>query len=1104
MKRAWQPLYTFFLVTAMVVAVGCGEETQDQGNQGTENNNSGENNANNTNNTNNTNNANNANNTNNIPDPDPEEGASDFVSADGQNGQDSRDEESGNNSAPDANADDGAGGEERTVEEGDIYRVLGDERILNLNSFRGVQVINVSDVSAPRVEGRAAMAGYPVEMYVAGDKAIVLLNDWRGYYRSIYDTRPEQYSGGVVITVDISDPANPQVIDREQVPGWIQTSRLTRQGDQIALYAVASTYGWYVDEDGNEQNGSYTYVRSFQLEGSDLAPRSEINLGGYVGDIQATTEALLVSRVDWNWQEPRSTISVIDISDPAGTMVEGSAVTVEGYVANKYNMDLYNGVLRIVSGSSWGNGTTNHVQTFDATNIHDLAPLDHETFGDNENLFATLFLGNKAFFVTYLRTDPFHGFEIRDDGEIIEHTEFIISGWNNFLRPVFNKERLIGIGFNDEDGSNTLAVSLYNTDLADPTPFIARKEVQSEWGWSEAAWDDRAFSVLEGAVEVVAEDGTPETGLVLLPFSGYDQDTQQYIAAVQIFTFSDSTLTQRGLMTQGSFVRRSFQADADLTANLSEVELSLFDTQNPDEPRELGRVELAPNYTDFLIYGDFGVRVNNKQDWYAWWGNQNIERPGDLLDIIPVDGDPDSAAAVASIPVPANAQVFKVEDLLVSMRTRYVQDDPNTGDYHYETDVAVWDLSTPARPSQTSAFTTRDIQPYYPYYGRGWDDCFDCGWGWGWGYNSLTAVQAGQALVFPQATQEQERLGIQHVCSYNVRESRDCWDHQGPTECTYYSGYRTCTSLNGGETACQGEFYLCHQDAQGATECEEIPFEQVPTQEYCYDQELYRYWQTFNFRVLDLSNPARPDTSTQIQMDSDQEGVNFLSDGDDLYVSFKRPADVEGDGRPYVRYYFQKFDLSTPSAPVAANPINIPGELFEVDGDNIFTRDYVWGDTIVETAINKLHVRDGRAFLDARRRFTDEYVQSITLDGRGNLLVSHQTAWQVWSQEGNNEQPQTQQLTILDASDELQILSETEVDLWAWLRDVKDGRALFQVPGGLLVLNVDDASAPFAQAYFPTLAWPVNILLHEDSIFFAGGRYGMYRFDLDEENLFVR
>ena len=91
---------------------------------------------------------------------------------------------------------------------------------------------------------------------------------------------------------------------------------------------------------------------------------------------------------------------------------------------------------------------------------------------------------------------------------------------------------------------------------------------------------------------------------------------------------------------------------------------------------------------------------------------------------------------------------------------------------------------------------------------------------------------------------------------------------------------------------------------------------------------------------------------------------------------------------------------------------------------------------------------------------------------------------------------------MLDAdSDDLARLAEVDVASWATLRDARAGRALFQVPGGLLLFNLDNPARPFAQAFFATRGWPHDILVVERQIVFAAGRHGIYAFDLDTFNL---
>ncbi len=101
---------------------------------------------------------------------------------------------------------------QREVEEGDIYRVLAGRQILKLNAYRGLQVIDLRDVEQPRIVGRLRISGTPVEMYVVGERAFVLIENWQGYYgrphAGLEDL--EQRHGALLLAVDLSDPSAPR------------------------------------------------------------------------------------------------------------------------------------------------------------------------------------------------------------------------------------------------------------------------------------------------------------------------------------------------------------------------------------------------------------------------------------------------------------------------------------------------------------------------------------------------------------------------------------------------------------------------------------------------------------------------------------------------------------------------------------------------------------------------------------------------------------------------------------------------------------------------------------------------------------------------------
>ncbi|MDH5674895.1 MAG: beta-propeller domain-containing protein [Myxococcales bacterium] len=1016
-----------------------------------------------------------------------------------------------------------------SVVEGDIYRVLDQGRILNLNSYRGLQVIDIADPSEPSIIGHYAVAGEPEEMYVQGDRALVLLNGYQAYYGSRDDVRAESRSGGLLLSVSLADPAKPVLIDQRLIEGYVRKSRLV-QGDNGSSLFVVSSHGVEVQsEQGYLEYREQTVVTSFDVTAGMLDKVTELELEGYVQDIQATSEVLMVAHQQWLRNDDRSLVTLVDISDPAGSMVLGDSVQVAGYIENQFRMDLHEGILRVVS-TDWQQ-SINTVQTFDAADLGALSALDSCAFGAGQDLYATLFVGDKAFFVTYLRQDPFHAFAMGADGSCQERSEYIVSGWNDFFRPVADATRLIGVGIDDADGGRAPAVSLYDiTNLDNAEPLLARAAGDTlQWSWSEASWDHRAFSVLENALSVNAADGTEERGLVLLPFQGSEVDAQGHyrgeVSGVHLFTFSDSTVTLRGQMKHDSPVRRSFLAGDDLSANLSESSLALYDHGDPDAPALLGSVELAPNYGRLLRYGDYRARLTRPSYDYYYdpylEGSQEV--PQARLEIIEAAADPNTTNALASFEVDADVQLLKAGDLLLSVSYRMV--DTSKEELSYETTVRVFDLSDPKEPAEVGKAVSDSVRPSYfgydGYFGGFGGGFVGCGMGplWFGGGQAEGSFVVGDALVFVDAEPQDELLGRERVCNFWPQQDYEtsCAD----PECmewteSYYEGYRTCRTLEGGPEICEGEYRYCSYSFDGSRDCgEPVDLAELALEESCWDNERYRYWSSYRFTALDLSSPSEPRFGQTQTMDRSEESVRVLPQGDKLYYSFRKPYELEGDERPHVRYFYREVDASDPAALVVGDAVNVPGELIAVDGERLYTRDLRWGQAQADTWLHQLSVGDAGVAIEASLGFEGRNVRSVVSED-GHLLVSHDDvaaggyygvgvpiATDAALPGGFGTSGGDVELSRLSivARDGLEVVSEVDIDRYAELQASHDARALYNVPGGLLMLNIEDASAPYAQAFFTTRGWPEQILFDGDALLVTAGPYGIYRFDTDAFNL---
>jgi hypothetical protein len=326
--------------------------------------------------------------------------------------------------------------------------------------------------------------------------------------------------------------------------------------------------------------------------------------------------------------------------------------------------------------------------------------------------------------------------------------------------------------------------------------------------------------------------------------------------------------------------------------------------------------------------------------------------------------------------------------------------------------------------------------------------------------------------------------------------------------CVTRSGARACDTYPDGSTVCSGGFRECTRttsaDSDAAGEPIHVysctPFTPEPSEviENCREREIVRYWQSFSLVPVLLSGPDGPTFGAPVDLGAEFEGASAIHDGNRIFVTYVETAGVDRDNRPQVRYLLRVLDMTDPAAPVLGPPINIPGQVIAVRGNTIYTRDTLWGPFTTETAIARLVINDNIAYLQSWYRFHDRQVRRIAFDGAGHVLVDHHLNWAIHV--GGDGEQSFHRLTILDETT-LQPLAEFVMDAWADLATAMSGRAFFHVSGGMLVVNTENATAPFTQAWFPNAGWSSTMTVRDNRLLFAAGAFGIFDFDLDEFNL---
>ena len=242
-----------------------------------------------------------------------------------------------------------------------------------------------------------------------------------------------------------------------------------------------------------------TAVVSFNTDGSDVAAAAVAG-GGYAAYASTTNLYLTKTSGGWWWsdQQPAET-AIYKIAVGDGRPVYVGAGKIDGWAYNPYQFSEHDGFLRVASSSNGKNYLTVLEDDHQGT-LARVAALSG--FGENETMFATRFMGTRAFIVTFRRIDPLFAFDLSDPRNPRLVGELEIPGFSTYAH-VLDDSHLLTVG---DSGSGSLQLQIFDvSNLAAPrlahryTPF-------GGFSGSEAGYDAHAFTFHR------------ERGLLAIPF----------------------------------------------------------------------------------------------------------------------------------------------------------------------------------------------------------------------------------------------------------------------------------------------------------------------------------------------------------------------------------------------------------------------------------------------------------------------------------------------------------------------------------------------------------------------------------------------------------
>jgi len=650
-------------------------------------------------------------------------------------------------------ADDGAGGGRgagippgspsppattRKVEETDLYRLEGN-RLYYLNGYRGLMVFDVTNPDQPALLGRSPIFGQPVDMIVRNGVAVVVIGDWFG---TMDDGTP--FHGSIVRGLDATDPRNIRVLGEAKLGGWVRDDRVV--GDVI--YAVSEDFGWgygWGDVASGAAGGvsstptaprQSVIVSSVSFANHAIAQVDNVTFEGFSGVFNVTPSAIMLASAGATGQ---TSLLYLDISDPGGTIAQRGSLAVDGRVNGwgadngRWNLDFADGKTAHVIGQA-GNYNGGYVlSTVDFANpdapvLASALPIANTGWGAAARFDTNrLYLSPESGYYDGSGNTPFQVYDLSAPRAPKLAGTVTVPGtvWNILPAP---GSRIFALGNDYRTSGEGTSVSLQYLDVTNPAQpkLLGTSTFGQGWAWTPAAGTFKAFTM------------NATTGLVVLPFSGWDPTGRGYNNGLQLIEFTPTTVTTAGAAHTRGWVERGIFVGNRLVS-LSDLSLAVVDYTDPKTPRVVTELTLARNVVTAQPNGATIAEVSSD-----WWDYDTTSSQVRILPIANAEETADTGAAVPTLDIDGTgAQVFTnghYSYIVTHVRTTTPCPGNPTGCFQTAQQVQVVDLS-----SGTAVLRGKVSLPSDPgWYGWGWGGFWWYDW---WSGNDVVQV-AGDVLAF--------------------------------------------------------------------------------------------------------------------------------------------------------------------------------------------------------------------------------------------------------------------------------------------------------------------------------------------------------------------
>ena len=257
-------------------------------------------------------------------------------------------------------------------------------------------------------------------------------------------------------------------------------------------------------------------------------------------------------------QEADQTTTVIHkIAIRDGLITYQAKGEVPGMVKNQFSMDEYNSTLRVATTSRVstrsGQYTYNNVVVLNER-MEQVGELTH--IAEQETIYATRFIGDRLYMVTFRRVDPFFAIDLSTPEKPKILGELKVSGYSDYLHP-YDGTHIIGIGketaASDWGGVSTSGVKIALFDVSDVASPKQVDTVQIGDAGSDSAalTDHHAFLFNKSRNLLVVPVRAMST--VQVREGGYYNNRQQVWYGVYVFSLTPQTgFVLKGMVQHGA------------------------------------------------------------------------------------------------------------------------------------------------------------------------------------------------------------------------------------------------------------------------------------------------------------------------------------------------------------------------------------------------------------------------------------------------------------------------------------------------------------------------------------------------------------------------